>query len=61
MDELRKLLGLTEAVYLHDENGKMIAMVLPAKGWWMDQLPEAPLDHFGHEHLYPWSEPEDKQ
>lgn len=56
--ELRKLLGQTECVYVHDEAGEMIAMVLPRGGWWMEQLPEAPRDHFGHEHIFPWGEPE---
>ncbi len=58
LDELRSLLGRYECVYLHDEKGEPLAMVLPMGGWWQDQLPEAPLEHFSHAHMHPWGEQE---
>lgn len=48
---LVELLQDTECIYLHDRlTGKVVAMVIPIPGWWVDQLPEAPPGHFDHDH-----------
>lgn len=58
-DDVRQLFDRgTEMVYVHNEYGAIIAMVIPKDGWWANQLPEeAPYEHFSHDHVYPWGEP----
>lgn len=48
---LLEVLQKTECVYIHDRSEKAVAMVIPLPGWWAEQLPEAPEDHFGHGHV----------
>jgi len=61
-DDVKRLLDDgCEMVYLHDADGKGIGMIIPNDGWWASHLPkEAPLEHFDHDHVYPWGEPEYK-
>lgn len=54
-DDVRRLLDEgVEMLYVHDEKGETVAMILPREGWWQSQLPQAPPEHFSHEHIFPW-------
>lgn len=51
IEGLISMLAGTEMLYIHSMEGKMIAIVIPAGGWWQEQMPEAPLEHFAHDHV----------
>lgn len=58
-DDVKRLLDDgCEMVYVHDDQGQIIGMIIPQGGWWASHFPgEAPREHFDHDHVYPWGEP----
>lgn len=51
IEGLLSQLESTEMLYIHGMDGEILAIVLPVGGWWQEQLPEAPEDHFSHAHI----------
>lgn len=50
--DLVELAQRTSFVYIHDENGDVVAVVLAKDSWWYEQLPAAPEDErFAHDHV----------
>lgn len=56
-DDVKQLLDEgVEMVYMHGEDGLAMAMIIPIGGWWASHLPDAPREHFSHDHVYPWGD-----